>query len=84
MSGDRTSTGDPDPLAFDDEPATEAPDSDDMTIAFTPKQLFTGFAIVAGLILLATRRGRRSSKQGGATSTAPGAERDPGTGRQGD
>ncbi len=38
----------------------------EITIAFTPKQLFTGFAIVAGLILfLVRRRGRgRTSAHG--------------------
>lgn len=38
---------------------TGAPSQDEMTVAFTPKQLFTGFAILAGLIVLARRRGRR-------------------------
>lgn len=63
MSDDRTTMGE-----------TDAPGSDDLTVAFTPKQLFTGFAIVAGLILLATRRGRRSAKRADATSPKPGAK----------
>ena len=41
---------------------TGAPSQDEMTVAFTPKQLFTGFAIIAGLVLLARRRGRRAGR----------------------
>lgn len=41
---------------------TGAPSQDEMTVAFTPKQLFTGFAILAGLVLLARRRSRRGRR----------------------
>lgn len=52
---------------------TGAPSRDEMTIAFTPKQLFTGFAILAGLFVLARRRARRSGREaeGGDRRSSP-------------
>jgi len=52
-----------DDAAFRNAAETGAPSPDEMTIAFTPKQLFTGFAILAGLFVLARRRGRRSGRE---------------------
>lgn len=54
-----------DAMPADDAAAEEdtgAPTASEMVVGFTSKQLFTGFAIIAGLILMARRRSRRGRR----------------------
>ena len=57
--------------------ADGTPTATEMTVAFTPKQLFTGFAILAGFVLFVRRLARRRGRGGaGGSIDEPRVARD--------
>jgi hypothetical protein len=50
--------------AHDEEPGSEGPSSAEYSIAFSPRNVAVGLAIVAGLVAIAARRHRRGRRDG--------------------